>query len=932
VRVIPAFLSIMLVTFLFAAGDCSAAAWPPTLTIIDEGGTPHTGSDNMTIVTTSPGGRFTVEVEGKIDHRFAVAFSLTSTGATTGLFLVPPFVYLLPGSANYLDSNGMASFPVTVPRGFVTSDLDLYIQAAVFETTSYTLTNAITLEILVPSVNADLAVHFGPHPGAGQGLNAITEIGRLDDDMAEDNVVNGSGVTNGEAITQAPDFAGEVLAYMDQGTPVDRYPIPSNSIFLNGRSYLVPGDTGLHPDFDYPRRGSQMGIYSRNAVCRNMENPAVQHIVIPPIAGGLSEDLNLYHVKLNTTPSSPSWGFATLNVETNEYTVLSGTVTEFNPLVDVDDVSPWDANVAISPDRKIMAAIRKIRGVFGGEDELHLIRLDNTTWPSTGTADKHILVEVTGTSQKDPELLFAETLTFLETDQAGEFMIYFATNYRAATGGQDPPKAAISSLWRYSTALATNKAKQIDSQYVMPTTGNGFQPKFIGTTYQYSVSGFPTDPQISNARWIKSKDNRTLCIAIAGRNIDTDPWEWDMFSFTDALASGSETIRNISQFKVTLREILPFGRCTDGECKVAISDDGSMVAFVAREVAMEDEDLYFYRTDGGDVGRAGLLSTGVIDLDIQADTHQVVEDPCIMDNGDALFFAGMRSPASGSINTDLFLYDQFNDDYVNVTNTSSQAYPPFTKIGSVLPGGYFLTEDSDKMYFFRGMMVGQKKQMNLVGVDLLNDYELFSCTGDEFNGGVEIVPDIAIEDGMGLEHMSLVYCSSPDPECLVFMARFTDSPAPSYQVFRLDMANPFAALPITSFDPAVLGFLDNIVADETGMMVAFSRSNAAGANSKISEKIFAVDVASFCYTRDLTPDNDYDLASVDGSFRFIPGNTLPPDMLSPQLVYAYGLGVGGASNPFPARAWVFPLNTISNSSISHPLTSEGSVFVYNAIP
>ena len=99
--------------------------------------------------------------------------------------------------------------------------------------------------------------------------------------------------------------------------------------------------------------------------------------------------------------------------------------------------------------------------------------------------------------------------------------------------------------------------------------------------------------------------------------------------------------------------------------------------------------------------------------------------------------------------------------------------------------------------------------------------------------------------------------------------------------------------------------------------------------------MIAVDINAYGYTRDLTPDFNFDLAAVDGSFRFIPGNSMPPDPTAPQLVYAYGMGTSGADNPFPARAFVYPLSYISAPSIpslSYPVTDAGSVFVYNANP
>jgi hypothetical protein len=236
------------------------------------------------------------------------------------------------------------------------------------------------------------------------------------------------------------------------------------------------------------------------------------------------------------------------------------------------------------------------------------------------------------------------------------------------------------------------------------------------------------------------------------------------------------------------------------------------------------------------------------------------------------------------------------------------------------------------MYFFRGNDSAANGIKNLVGVDLQNDYEIFGLTGNEFDG-LNFVGNIAQAQGNEAEAMNLFYSPSTNLDFLYFTAKLLNAPQQSYQVFMLDMDHPFSALQVTRFNNSQVGIIDNLVASDDALMLAFSRGSNASFPDQ-TENIYVVDLNSYGFTRNLTPpDSPSNAATVDGSLHFIPGNTTPPDPRTPQLIYAYGPQAGGANNPFPARVWAFPLINIATGlpSTSYPLTANGSVFVYNGI-
>jgi len=928
------------------------------MTFYDEQGTPYTAPDNSTVMQVIPGARITIEVEGMANDLCEVYLSQLSNGAMTGGFLLPPVTRLLSGPPHYLDSQGFASVNVRVPLNFVALgyDLTLYFQADVTDPTNgQAYSNGIRFDILSPNVNADLAVH------RGTSLGMISEIGRLDDDNAEDNEVSGSGLLNGESIQVSPDFSGTLLSYSDSGTPAGyRFPTPSNSLFLNGFSYLVPGDAGIHPDFiydssdttsNYPEVGSQMQIHRKDVICRNFENPSIHHIVIPQDKGnGETKILHLYHIMTGDNPPDPTYGFMILDTETNEFRRIDGSFMQQTAL---DNVSPWDGNVAISPDGKLLAAILKNREYpnnYARRDKLYLMKLEEgENW-----ADEYSVVQEAihietkeGALQADydPTILFAETMTWLirsdatGTDPVEDYALYFASNYKPTNQPAHVPDTIGAVVWKWPRKVIDWGGSNVAEAWFlkntasfMPLTGTGKDPFKLGDTHQYDKSLYAINPEVSNLNWIKSEDHTTLSFRFGGRELDTDPWDWDVYCISNVRQNTTglkttEDILNISGFTDSTT-VKPFGRCSNGTSAVSLLPDGSKIAFCTVDDE-GDNDIFFFDTDGMSIGEPGLMSGTEFDQLYGLSGDILVVDPYIVDEDNLLFFSGEKRTGL-PLKTDLYHFGEDPRQYKNLTITDMfhEPDPPFRYSGDISPKGYFVSGNGRYLFFLRQKEAGSNDECDLISVDLLNSFTITSLTGDEWGGGM--VDHISKEDGWSAGDLNFVYASSVDSTKIYFKAKYKSSSSKAYQLFMLDEAFPFSTIPLTAFPTSIDIIIDNICASSDGMLVGFSLSNNSWFPDT-SQKVYLIDLNSYGYMRDLTPDYNFDQAPVDGSFHFIEATE---DTL-PQFVYAYGAGTGGAHNPVPSRVWVYPLAYVGDDlvpAVSFPLTTEGSVFVYSAKP
>ena len=317
-----------------------------------------------------------------------------------------------------------------------------------------------------------------------------------------------------------------------------------------------------------------------------------------------------------------------------------------------------------------------------------------------------------------------------------------------------------------------------------------------------------------------------------------------------------------------------------------------------------------------------------------------IRDPFFVSENDLLFFCGTSSTPTFGQDMDLYLYRDIYGDFRNVTNTAKEIddVAPFDKVGDLRPAGLLPSRDGKYLFFFRGH--GWNPKLNLVGLDLTQDFKVFDLTGSEFSAG--FIPDLAMDTGGGLYQyrgpafQNVILAPLENSDALFFTAKyFEHKQKRSQQIFMLNTSFPLAAFPVTSFDPLLEeGIIDNLAADETGQFIAFSRSNQFQTNYSHGafEKVFVVDLAHGAYMRDLTPNKPYNAASVDGSFRFVPS----PSADTP-AGFIYGVGAGGnknfTDNPPLSRIWLYPLEGVSDSSlpsISYPLTEEGQHLLFFA--
>ncbi len=363
VKIVKMALGVDLLLFLVLIGPLQGQV-DPALTIYDMQGMPFTAQDNSTVFIASPGAYFQMEITGAVMAPFGLFMSLFTTPFPTNivpppLFIMPPIFPIIAGPGKVLDPSGSFSFTGIVPPDFLSLgyDVDLYFQGFVQDPVNgLQLTNGIRMVIISPLYKADLAVAYGSN------LKAIEEFGRILDADAGDNKSpqgGGPGLENGEPVVPDPEIKKSIYAFTDDVPPPPGSPVPSTSIFLNGRFPLVPGDAGIDQRFlTYPKVGSHLHILTRDRICRDNENQNLQHIIVPVFESGgkKTHDLNVYQFR---DVDTGEYGFMVLDVLNNDFYELTGTRLISNNSQTSE--SPWGAHVAVSPDGKFMAAVNKDR-------------------------------------------------------------------------------------------------------------------------------------------------------------------------------------------------------------------------------------------------------------------------------------------------------------------------------------------------------------------------------------------------------------------------------------------------------------------------------------------------------------------------------------------------------------------------------------------
>ncbi|MEZ6194207.1 MAG: hypothetical protein R3F20_00535 [Planctomycetota bacterium] len=334
--------------------------------------------------------------------------------------------------------------------------------------------------------------------------------------------------------------------------------------------------------------------------------------------------------------------------------------------------SPWEIECAISPDQTTLAVVYD---PSSGNDQLFLIKLDGTTFASTGTA----VVDVTPG--------FVQTTILEESITFSGGRVYFVDG---------------------------------------TATGNLFSAPLDG-----SAVGSPvTFPLIGGALPVTAVDGEMFYVAVldsiivqAGNGTSAE----DLFLVNES--GGVETVINLTNFASAM-DIEEFGDAYDGnDGQIAVSPDGSRVAFIV--VDSTDDELYWVTTDG--TGTPQLL-TDVTAFDIGIDD---VIDLNFWDNENIMFFAGTTTALMDLYNVNIT--NPGAPVYTNVTMTNglSGATLPIAATPTSLmdPDGYFTV--GGRMIFARDGTVfagtGGTTSFGLVGVEYAT-LTAYNILGDEFPG------------------------------------------------------------------------------------------------------------------------------------------------------------------------------------------------------
>jgi hypothetical protein len=976
----------------------------PSLILHDSEGNSYTSDDNSTYYSALPGEMFSLEITGPDYAEFGLYLSLYKTPypqtmQPPPLFLMPPYILMDAGNLSTTGYQGLFVIPTSVAS--IGYDIDFYMQAFTYEAVhGHQLTNGITLGIPATRYKARVAYTWGTH------LTKMFEVGeRVDLNAGDNELGQGAGLKHGGEFIPDTDMGGDgFFEFSDVNAPsADEFPKPSTSLYLNGIFPLVPGDSGFSTQFNYyPQVGSSPYIYARDRICRNAENLNLQHIIIPVFddQGEKIHDMNLYQFKFRKKNDTYEYGFMVLDVLTNDFYELKGTRKDAQIVMEDEEeriTSPWEPYVAISPDGRYMAAVFKKDHsdptYYLKKDELYVIKLlRDDVWQNGNVKGLHARpIKINNpplTNPRSVTRIYAESMIF--AGDPDPHALFVATNLavRNTQGAIDPSQFPFpnhpANIWRVDAGFdADGDLKAKDFNFL----GDKW-PKAGGGLYSFAHFGSSTDwddKVFTELKWIRSEDNKTIIVRGAGRKPeDGTSWSYDLLAITDISCDDNDgknlveqDVVNFTGFDETQEGkgfyIEPFGHCYNRYSKACLGMNNpagvTYFAFAAKSytAAGDSEDLYVAPIDGSVAGSLVPVTNpnffkGIFQTD--STRGMGIFDPFFMTPDTVVFYAGKNDKRDKfnhiPCHTDLFLYRASTGEYRNLTvsgrlDDAQQGYPhvyeptpPFTVFGEVLPSGMILSDDGKYMFFFRAWSgiifdtANTRKKVNLIGVDIENDFALIDLSGDEFSQGY--MPALDYEDNSSKDYwwgaeafnVLIVPGVAGGAQKMFFSNKYyAKQETKAHQVFMANMTNPTVAYPVTNFDIGEKSIIDNLAVDPTGSYVAFSRSNDIFLDwtEGAFEDIYIVDLTQGMLSRNLTymyPPNTR--ASIDGSLLFLPSGS--PEV---PLQLIYGIAEGGianqANNPKDARLWLFPLLPYEVPDLDPlPLTEQAQYLVMNVLP
>jgi hypothetical protein len=372
---------------------------------------------------------------------------------------------------------------------------------------------------------------------------------------------------------------------------------------------------------------------------------------------------------LNSSPRE--FGFAIQGVSGTPLTEIPGTRFNNPTSTGFSTTNPFEFEGAVSPDQSTLAVVYD---PSSGPDQVFLIKLDGTTFASTGTA----VVDVT-------------------------------------------PGFANTAILEESLRFSGNNIYFVDGT----TTGNMFRAPLDGSaagtvvTFPNIGGGLPVTIVDGEVFYVSSTDS---LIVQAGNSATAE----DLFVISNT--GGVETITNITNFG-SATQIEEFGDAYDGiDGQIAVSPDGSRCAFIVVDNA--DDELYWVTTDG--LGTPEHLTP---DTNFAVEIDDIIELN-FYNNQNIMFFAGTSTSAMDLYNADVSVPAAPSFTNVTLTNGQSGATLPIANAAaSVDPDGLIFL--ADRMIFGRdgtpSAGTGSSTSFGLVGVEYatLTPYNIL---GDEFAG------------------------------------------------------------------------------------------------------------------------------------------------------------------------------------------------------
>lgn len=533
------------------------------------------------------------------------------------------------------------------------------------------------------------------------------------------------------------------------GVGTTAFNLPSSSIDLEGlnlNNYSeFVSNTSAQID-------SELDPAIANRALSNAKNTSYDHI--KTVFG------DIYHFDdLNANPRE--FGFA-LQIPGGPLLEIVGSRFNNPTTTGFSTISPWEIECAVSPDQTTLAVVYD---PSSGNDQLYLIKLDGTTFASTGNAAVNVTQAAPSTN------ILEESIRF-----SGNRIYYVAGS---------------------ST-----------------TTGNLFGAPIDGSAPASPVS-FPLLGTGGTTSLIDGETVRidaTDSILVLGGNGGSNE---DLFVISNP--GGVETVTNITNFAFATN-IETLDDAYDGfDGHVGASPDGSRVAFVIFENS--DDELYWVTTDG--LGTPEHLTSNAT-FNVGIDD---IVDINFWDNQNILFFTGTTTSAMDLYNINVTTPGSPVITNVTQTNGQSGATLPIsnTPTAMIEPDGYFTAPG--RMIFGRDGTpsggTGTSTAFGLVGVEYAT-LTAYNILGDEFAG-------TAGEVGYETSQTGLELTRSAGGTMVWFKSAVAGSSANDEELFGFDSSLNGPAINYTAAGGTGSSQVDNITPDFSGLSCAFSyRPSSSG--------------------------------------------------------------------------------------------------------